>query len=154
MPSIGERLAGRYRLDARIGSGGFATVFRARDLLLERDVAVKVLLASHTTDPVIAARFDREARVLAAVSHPNVVAVHDVAPGDLATAAEPFLVMDLCDGGSLADRLAASETGALPPDELVPALVDVAAGLDALHARGIVHRDLKPSGSPPPVRAS
>jgi len=145
MPSIGERLAGRYRLDARIGSGGFATVFRARDLLLERDVAVKVLLASHTTDPVIAARFDREARVLAAVSHPNVVAVHDVAPGDPATAAEPFLVMDLCDGGSLADRLAASETGALPPDELVPALVDVAAGLDALHARGIVHRDLKPS---------
>ena len=145
MPSIGERLAGRYRLDARIGSGGFATVFRARDLLLERDVAVKVLLASHTTDPVIAARFDREARVLAAVSHPNVVAVHDVAPGDPATAAEPFLVMDLCDGGSLADRLAASETGALPPDELVPALVDVAAGLHALHARGIVHRDLKPS---------
>jgi len=145
MPSIGERLAGRYRLDARIGSGGFATVFRARDLLLERDVAVKVLLANHATDPVIAARFDREARVLAAVSHPNVVAVHDVAPGDPATAAEPFLVMDLCDGGSLADRLAASETGALPPDELVPALVDVAAGLHALHARGIVHRDLKPS---------
>jgi len=145
MPSIGERLAGRYRLDARIGSGGFATVFRARDLRLERDVAVKVLLANHATDPVIAARFDREARVLAAVSHPNVVAVHDVAPGDPATSAEPFLVMDLCDGGSLADRLAASGTGALPPDELVPALVDVAAGLDALHARGIVHRDLKPS---------
>ena len=145
MPRIGERLAGRYRLDARIGSGGFATVFRARDLRLERDVAVKVLLANHATDSVIAARFDREARVLAAVSHPNVVAVHDVAPGDPATAAEPFLVMDLCDGGSLADRLAASETGALPPDELVPVLVDVAAGLDALHARGIVHRDLKPS---------
>ncbi len=145
MPSIGERLAGRYRLDARIGSGGFATVFRARDLRLERDVAVKVLLANHATNPVIAARFDREARVLAAVSHPNVVAVHDVAPGDPATAAEPFLVMDLCNGGSLADRLAASGTGALPPDELVPALVDIAAGLDALHARGIVHRDLKPS---------
>jgi Protein kinase domain len=145
MPRIGEKLAGRYRLDARIGSGEFATVFRARDLRLDRDVAVKVLLASHALDPVIAARFDREARVLAAVNHPNVVGVHDVAPGDPATGAEPFLVMDLCDGGSLADRLAASGTGSLPPDELVPVLVDVAAGLDALHARGIVHRDLKPS---------
>jgi Protein kinase domain len=145
MPSIGQTLAGRYRLDAQIGSGGFATVFRARDLRLERDVAVKVLLANHATDPVTSARFDREARVLAAVSHPNVVGVHDVEPGDPATAAEPFLVMDLCGDGSLADRLVASETGAVPPDQLVPILVDVAAGLDALHARGIVHRDLKPS---------
>jgi serine/threonine protein kinase len=144
MPSIGERLAGRYRLDAVIGSGGFATVFRAHDLRLERDVAVKVLRASHATDPVIAARFDREARALAAMSHPNVVAVHDVDPGDPATAAEPFLVMDLC-GGSLSDRLTASESGALRPDELVPVIIDVAAGLEALHARGIVHRDLKPS---------
>ena len=145
MPRIGESLGGRYRLDALIGSGGFAAVFRAHDLRLERDVAVKVLLANHATDPVIATRFDREARVLATVSHPNVVAIHDVAQGDPATAAEPFIVMDLCDGGSLADRLAESETGALPPDELVPVLVDVAAGLDALHTRGIVHRDLKPS---------
>jgi serine/threonine-protein kinase len=145
MPTIGETLAGRYRLDARIGSGGFATVFRAHDLRLDRDVAVKVLLANHATDPVIASRFDREARVLAAVSHPNVVAIHDVATGDPALAAEPFLVMELSDGGSLADRLAAPGAGALSPEELVPVLVDVAAGLDALHVRGIVHRDLKPS---------
>jgi hypothetical protein len=145
MPRIGESLGGRYRLDALIGSGGFAAVFRAHDLRLDRDVAVKVLLANHATDPVIATRFDREARVLATVSHPNVVAIHDVAQGDPTSAAEPFIVMDLCEGGSLADRIAASETGALPPDELVPILVDVAAGLDALHARGIVHRDLKPS---------
>ena len=81
MPRIGESLGGRYRLDALIGSGGFAAVFRAHDLRLERDVAVKVLLANHATDPAIAARFDREARVLATVSHPNVVAIHDVAPG-------------------------------------------------------------------------
>ncbi len=149
MPSIGQELAGRYRLDAQIGSGGFATVFRARDLRLERDVAVKVLLANHATDPVMAARFEREARVLAALRHPNVVAIHDVAAGDPAKAAEPFLVMELSEGGSLADRiaerLAASRTGALPPDELIPILVDVAAGLAALHAQGIVHRDLKPS---------
>jgi serine/threonine protein kinase len=145
MPSIGERLAGRYRLDAAIGSGGFASVFRARDLRLDRDVAVKVLLAHHATDPVVVARFDREARVLAAVSHPNVVAIHDVDPGGTATSAEPFLVMDLCEGGSLGDRLAAANGRALAPDLVAPILVGVAAGLGALHARGIVHRDLKPS---------
>ena len=145
MPIIGDSLAARYRLDALIGSGGFATVFRARDLRLERDVAVKVLLANHATDPVTAARFDREARVLAAVAHPNVVAIHDVAPGDPRANEEPFLVMDLCEGGSLADRLAASGNGAVQPDELVPILIDVATGLAALHAIGIVHRDLKPS---------
>ncbi len=145
MPSIGDSLAGRYRLDALIGSGGFATVFRARDLRLQRDVAVKVLLANHVADPVVAARFEQEARVLATVGHPNVVAVHDVAPGDPRAAQEPFIVMELCDGGSLADRMAASVDGALEPDEIVPILVDVAAGLAALHAIGIVHRDLKPS---------
>jgi serine/threonine-protein kinase len=138
-------LADRYRLDAPIGSGGFAAVFRAHDLRLERDVAVKVLVATDATDPAVAARLDREARVLAAISHPNVVAIHDHAPGDPATGAEPFLVMDLCEGGSLADRLAAAEKGALPPDELIPILIDVTAGLDALHSREIVHRDLKPS---------
>ena len=83
--------------------------------------------------------------MLAAINHPNVVAIHDVEPADPSTDAGPFLVMDLCDGGSLADRLAASATGALPPDQLIPILVDVAIGLDALHSLGIVHRDLKPS---------
>ncbi len=145
MPSIGESLAGRYRLDAVIGSGGFATVFRAHDLLLDRDVAVKVLLTDETTDPVVAARFDQEARVLAAVSHPNVVAIHDVAPGGPGATQASFLVMDLCEGGSLADRLSDSTGGALHPDEFVPILEDAAAGIAALHAIGIVHRDLKPS---------
>jgi hypothetical protein len=143
--SIGDSLAGRYRLDAPIGRGGFATVYRALDLRLGRDVAVKVLRADLASDPDIAERFDREARALAAVSHPNVVAIHDVGAGDPTTGAPPFFVMELSDGGSLADRLAASATGMIPPDDLVPALVDVAAGLDALHAQGIVHRDVKPS---------
>jgi serine/threonine-protein kinase len=120
-------------------------VFRARDLWLERDVAVKVLLERHMTDPVVAARFEQEARVLAAVGHPNVVAIHDVGSGDPRVADEPFMVMDLCEGGSLADRLATMGSGALHPDDLVPILVDVSAGLAALHALGIVHRDLKPS---------
>jgi serine/threonine protein kinase len=145
MPSIGDRLAGRYRLDARIGSGGFATVFRAHDLRLDRDVAVKVLLANHATDPVVTARFEREARVLAAINHPNVVAIHDVASGRPNAGSEPYLVMDLCAGGSLADLLKTSPTGSLSPDILIPILIDVSAGLAALHAGGIVHRDLKPS---------
>ncbi len=145
MPSIGDRLAGRYRLDARIGSGGFATVFRAHDLRLDRDVAIKVLLANHATDPVVTARFEREARVLAAINHPNVVAIHDVASGGPSVESEPYFVMDLCAGGSLADLLKASRSGSLPPDILIPILIDVSAGLAALHAAGVVHRDLKPS---------
>jgi serine/threonine protein kinase len=145
MPGIGDRLADRYRLDARIGSGGFATVFRAHDLRLDRDVAVKVLLATHATDPVVAVRFEREARVLAAINHPNVVAVHDVASGGPESGTEPYLVMDLCNGGSLADLLSASPSGSVAPEVLIPILVDVSAGLAALHAAGIIHRDIKPS---------
>ena len=145
MPRTGDRLAGRYELIAPIGSGGFATVFRGRDLWLRRLVAVKILLPNHAADPLVAARFGREARALAAVSHPNVVAIHDVGGGYAATGPEPYLVMDLCEDGSLADRLAATDLGLLPPDQLIPILADVAAGLAALHARGIIHRDLKPS---------
>ena len=145
MANVGDTLVGRYRLEAPIGAGGFATVFRARDLRLERDVAVKVLSPNHAADADILARFDREARSLAAFSHPNVVAIHDVEPAELSIGQETFLVMDLCEGGSLAARLEAARPAGLAPDVLVPILVDVAAGLDALHAAGMVHRDVKPS---------
>jgi serine/threonine-protein kinase len=145
MANVGDTLVGRYRLDARIGAGGFATVFSARDLRLDRDVAVKVLSSSHVSDPLVVARFDREARALAAFSHPNVVAIHDVEPAEPIVGAETFLVMDLCEGGSLAARLAETGSGGLAPDALVPILLDIAAGLDALHAAGMVHRDVKPS---------
>jgi eukaryotic-like serine/threonine-protein kinase len=145
MANLGDTLVGRYRLEAPIGAGGFATVFRARDLRLERDVAVKVLSPNHAADAGTLARFDREARSLAAFSHPNVVAIHDVEPAELSVGQETFLVMDLCEGGSLAARLEAAGSAGLAPDVLVPILVDVAAGLDALHAAGMVHRDVKPS---------
>lgn len=142
MPIVGDVLAGRYRVDAPLGAGGMASVYRARDLRLDRDVAIKVLLPNLAADPRLAARFDREARALAAASHPNVVSVFDVDPGDPATGREPFYVMELCDGGSLADRLAAS--GRLDPVELVATVGAVAEGLVALHRRGMVHRDVKP----------
>ncbi len=145
MANVGDILVDRYRLDGRIGAGGFATVFRARDLRLDREVAVKVLSANYLGDPVVVVRFDREARALAAFSHPNVVAIHDVEPAEPTLGAETFLVMDLCEGGSLATRMAAVGSRGLAPDVLVPILIDVAAGLDALHAAGMVHRDVKPS---------
>ncbi len=145
MVSLGDTLVGRYRIDARIGAGGFATVFRARDLRLERDVAVKVLLPEQATDADVVARFDREARALATFSHPNVVAIHDVEPATPSVGDVAFLVMDLCENGSLAERFAASETAGLTPEILVPILADVARGLAALHAAGVVHRDVKPS---------
>jgi len=140
MPTIGDVLAGRYRIDARLGAGGMATVWRARDLRLERDVAVKVLLPNLAGDPALAARFDREARALAAVNDPHVVAIHDVVEGSPGT--EPFLVMELCPDGSLGDRLAGG--AALPGAFALPRLADAAAGLAALHARGLVHRDVTP----------
>ena len=145
MVKQGDILVGRYRIDARIGAGGFATVFKARDLRLERDVAVKVLLPDQASDADVVARFDREARALATFSHPNVVAIHDVEPATPAVGSVSFLVMDLCEGGSLAERFAASGTHGLPPEILVPILADVARGLAALHATGVIHRDVKPS---------
>src|SRR5918994_214355 len=142
MPTVGDVLAGRYRIEAPIGVGGMASVYRAADLRLERDVAVKVLLPNLAADPALAQRFEREALSLAATSHPSVVKVFDVEPGDPGTGREPFYVMELCDGGSLADRLAAR--GRLDPDEVVDVIGAVAAGLADLHGRGFVHRDVKP----------
>ena len=81
MPIVGDVVADRYRIDAVLGFGGMASVFRAKDLRLDRDVAVKVLAANLAADPVFAERFDREARTMAGFSHPNLVAVYDVMPG-------------------------------------------------------------------------
>jgi hypothetical protein len=143
MPIIGEQLAGRYRIDGQLGTGGMASVYRGHDLRLGRDVAIKILLPHLAGDPTVAERFDREARSLATLSHPNVVAVFDVEPGDPVAGFEPFFVMELCDGGSLADRMAASG-GRIVPDELVPIVAGVSEGLAAVHEAGLLHRDVKP----------
>src|SRR6185295_13683964 len=120
-----------------------ATVYLATDLRLERQVAVKVLLPNLARDPSLAERFDREARILASVSHPNVAEIFDVERGDPAAGREPFYVMELFDGGSLASRIDAA--GPLEPGALVPIIVSVAAALGELHRRGLVHRDVKPA---------
>jgi hypothetical protein len=142
MPAEGDLLGGRYRITGVLGAGGMATVHRAHDERLGRDVAVKVLLPNHAGDPVLATRFEHEAHELAAASHPGVVAVYDVDPGDPGRR-EPYFVMELCPGGSLAGLLAGQDP--IRPDELIPILLSVADGLASLHARGIVHRDVKPS---------
>ncbi|HTK45448.1 MAG TPA: serine/threonine-protein kinase [Patescibacteria group bacterium] len=143
MPAVGDVLAGRYRVDAVLGAGGMATVYRATDLRLEREVAVKVLVPNLARDPSFAERFDREARLLASVTHPSIAEIFDVEPGDLEAGREPFYVMELCEGGSLADRI--ETAGRISAGELVPLILAVAGGLGELHANGLVHRDIKPA---------
>jgi serine/threonine protein kinase len=113
-------------------------VYRARDTRLDRLVAVKVLPARIATDPNARARFEREARAIAALNHPNICAVHDVGHDG----GHDFLVMELLEGETLHERLA---KGALPITELVELGIALADALDAAHSRGVIHRDLKPA---------
>ncbi|MBM6403888.1 protein kinase [Phycicoccus sp. CSK15P-2] len=138
MTTDDRRLAGRYHLDSPIGQGGMGEVWRATDTVLGREVAVKTIDLRRVPDESGAARFEREAKVTAAMSHPNVVTVHDTGvEGDTA-----YLVMELLPGPSLADRLA---DGPLPVEEVVEVGRQVASALSAAHERGLVHRDIKPA---------
>jgi hypothetical protein len=134
--SPGSRL-GRYEILQPLGAGGMGEVYRARDTRLDRDVAIKILPESVARDPERLARFDREAKAVAALSHPNILALHDAGTEDGTT----FAVMELLDGETLRDRLA---SGPLPVRRAVDTAVQVARGLAAAHAKGLVHRDLKP----------
>ena len=138
----GTRL-GPYEILALHGIGGMGEVYRARDSRLDRVVAIKVLSGELGSDPGFRARFEREAKAVAALSHPNICAVHDV--GELPNGAggpTPFLVMEYLEGQTLAERLA---RGALPLDEALDRAIEVAEALDRAHRQGIVHRDIKPA---------
>ncbi|MDO5504186.1 MAG: protein kinase [Actinomycetia bacterium] len=131
-------LAGRYRLDARIGRGAMGEVWRARDLTLERDVAVKQVRLDGHVDSAGQERFRREAIAMAGVSHPNVVSVYDAGVGEELA----YLVMELLEGPSCAELIAPGR--ALPLGEVERIGAAVARGLTAAHAAGVVHRDIKP----------
>ena len=133
----GTRL-GAYEILTLIGSGGMGEVYRAHDMRLEREVAIKVLPEVLASDSERVARFEREAKTLAALNHPNIAHIHCVEDA-LGT---PALVMELVEGPTLADRIA---RGSIPLDEALPIAKQIAEGLEAAHELGIIHRDLKPA---------
>src|ERR1051325_5743559 len=130
--SNGTRL-GPYEILEPIGAGGMGEVFRGKVTKFVRHVAVKVLTAGLASDARYMARLEREAQLLAALNHPNIAGIYGVESG--------ALVMELVEGQTLAERIRA---GALPTDEALPIVRQIAEALEAAHERGIIHRDLKP----------
>jgi serine/threonine-protein kinase len=126
---------GRYELDAMLGTGGMASVWRGRDTRLDRPVAVKLLNGSSAADPTELQRLAQEARTVARLVHPNIVAVYDMA----IEAGVPYVVMELVEGDDLRRRLAGG-----PLAMLIPDAVQVTDALEAAHRAGVVHRDIKP----------
>ena len=135
--SRAARLVGPYQIVSLIASGGMGQVYRATDVRLGRDVAIKLLSSADRHDRDLVERFLHEARITAALDRPNIVRLFDVGIHD----DRPFLVMELLDGETLRERLA---RGPMQPDEIRRVALDVAHGLTAAHAAGLVHRDLKP----------
>ena len=127
-------IAGRYRLDGLLGRGGMSEVWQATDLELGRRVALKLLAPNADT-----ARFEREARAVAALAHPNVTHLYDYGEAD----GRPFMVLEFLPGGTLEDRL--RDRAPLPDEETHEIAAQLASGLAHAHSRGVVHRDLKPS---------
>jgi serine/threonine protein kinase len=134
----GQLISGRYLLEAVLGRGGMATVWRGVDERLGRSVAVKLLDRADTADPAMLQRFDREARTAGGLTHPNIVAVYDVGTDN----GVPYLVMELIDGTSLASLL---DSGPLPIEQALDVAHQTCGALAMTHARGVVHRDIKPA---------
>ena len=138
MPLVSGTRLGPYEVIEPLGKGAMGEVYRARDSRLGRDVAIKVLPEHTASSPDALARFEFEARAVAALNHPNILALHDVG----STAGVSYAVTELLAGETLRDRLA--RDGALPPRKALDVAIQFAQGLAAAHARGIIHRDLKP----------
>jgi Tol biopolymer transport system component len=135
--SAGDRL-GPYEILAPLGAGGMGEVYRAHDSRLKRDVAIKVLPAALALDPDRMVRFEREARLLASLDHPNIGAIYGLEE----STGTRSLVLALIDGPTLADRIAA---GPIPLEEAIPIAQQIAEALEYAHDRGVIHRDLKPA---------
>jgi serine/threonine protein kinase len=137
MPLASGTELGPYEIISPLGAGGMGEVYRARDTRLDRTVAIKVVHTSFAGDAERLRRFEREARAVGALNHPNILAIYDVGEYE----GSPFLVTELLEGDSLRDRL---QAGALPVRKALDYGAQIAAGLAAAHEKGIVHRDLKP----------
>jgi serine/threonine-protein kinase len=135
---VGVRLDGRYRVDGKIATGGMSTVYRGLDMRLDRPVALKVMDSRYAEDARFLARFQLEARAVARLNDPGLVAVYDQS----ADAGRVFLVMELIEGGTL--RALLNERGPMPPHAVVAVLHPVLGALAAAHRSGLVHRDVKP----------
>jgi len=141
-PLIAQTLS-HYRITAAIGAGGMGEVYRATDTRLDRDVAIKVLPSGFGEDAERLARFEREAKLLASLNHPNVAHVYGFESATLEDGSSAhFLAMELVEGEDLAERL---KRGALPVEDALAIARQIAEGLEEAHAHGIVHRDLKPA---------
>jgi serine/threonine protein kinase/Tol biopolymer transport system component len=135
--TIGTQL-GSHEITALLGKGGMGEVYRARDLKLKREVAIKVLPEEFARDTDRVARFQREAEVLASLNHPNIAGIHELAEAN----GSRFLVLELVEGETLADRIA---RGPIPVEETLTIAKQICEALEAAHERGIIHRDLKPA---------
>src|SRR5262244_1492523 len=134
---VGTHL-GSLEITALLGRGGMGEVYRARDMKLKRDVAIKILPDEFSRDADRVSRFQREAEVLAALNHPNIAAIHDLEE----TSGMRYLVLELVEGETLADRIV---RGPIPVEETLDIAKHVSEALEAAHERGVVHRDLKPA---------
>ena len=126
-----------YRITAKLGQGGMGEVYRANDTKLDREVAIKVLPKSFADDPARLARFEREAKLLAALNHPNIAVIYGIERSAEADA----LVMELVEGETLGERL---QRELLTVPEALDCCRQIAEALEAAHEKGIIHRDLKP----------
>ena len=132
-----QQKIGPYRVEGEVGRGGMGVVYRAVDVRLDRVVAIKALPETLAADPVRLDRFEREARALAHVSHPNIAGIHGVEEQD----GTRYLVLEFVDGETLADRI---DRGPLELEEAIDIACQIAAGVGAAHDAGVIHRDLKP----------
>src|SRR6516164_4639792 len=135
--TIGTQL-GSHEITALLGKGGMGEVYRARDLKLKREVAIKILPDEFARDSERVSRFQREAEVLASLNHPNIAGIYDLK--DVGNT--QFLVMELVEGETLADRIA---RGPIPVEEALDIAKRICEALEAAHESGIIHRDMKPS---------
>src|SRR5579864_5624503 len=129
---------GPYEVVSPLGAGGMGEVYRARDTRLDRTVAIKILPVHLSSNPEAKQRFEREARAISSLNHPNICTLHDVGHQD----GVDYLVMEFLEGETLADRLV---KGSLPPEQVLRFGIEICEGLEKAHRGGVTHRDLKPS---------